>query len=240
MNTPSLPTGEDLAAAGLLHAYLSAHRPLPEWMDADAVIGFGHFDLRIARRCADLRSAGRARLIVLTGGIGAGTADLGMPEADAFAAEIARSRPGVAGSAIIRENQSTNTSENIRFTADLLLRRHPQGAFGRGLHSAILVATPARMRRVWLTFRELVPEVEAWCMPPESDYATDERLYRTKGQDLVTTLLGELDRLVLYPDRGWIVREEIPPHVTAAATRLGWVAPDRAGQPSRPAPVTVA
>ena len=225
MNTPSLIPGDDLAAAGLLHDYLSARRPLPEWMDADAVVGFGHFDLRIPRRCADLRAAGRARLIVFTGGLGAGTADLGMPEADAFAAELVRSRPGVARVEIIRENQSTNTGENIRFTSDLLLRRHPGKAFGRGIHSAVLVATPARMRRVWLTFRAIVPEVEAWCMPPDSDFGQDDVLYRAKGQDLLATMMGELDRLATYPARGWIVREAIPLPVLAAAERLGWTPP---------------
>jgi hypothetical protein len=50
----------------------------------DAVIGFGMFDLTLPRFCGDLYTRGRARRIVFTGGIGAGTGDLGAPEADVW------------------------------------------------------------------------------------------------------------------------------------------------------------
>ena len=62
----------------------------PEIVAADAVIGFGHFDLKIPRRCLELHKSGLAPLIVFSGGMGAGTADLGRAEARAFVDDTTR------------------------------------------------------------------------------------------------------------------------------------------------------
>ena len=75
--------------------WLSLREAAPDCA-CDAVIGFGHFDLNIPRHCAELRTRGAARTMIFTGGIGAGTADLGRPEADAFKAVLDREYPVAA------------------------------------------------------------------------------------------------------------------------------------------------
>jgi len=185
----------------------------------DAVIGFGHFDLAIPIHCAERVMAGRAKHLIFTGGIGAGTADLGMAEADAFVASVAKQDPALAARAIC-ENRSTNTAENIRFTRDLLAEKHPAIAFGHGIRSVLLVATPSRQRRVFQTWRKLMPDIPAVNMPPPHTFEALAALYTSKGEDILQQMLGEYQRLRDYPAKGWITKEPIPEAIHEAAKAL--------------------
>ena len=60
---------------------------------------------------------------------------------------------------LILENRSTNTAENIRFTAELLASEYPNFQFGAGLDHAVVVASPSRLRRVKLTLQHLQPRL---------------------------------------------------------------------------------
>jgi hypothetical protein len=210
-------------AEQVLFDWLALRDPHPT-IRYDAVIGFGHFDLAIPRRCAELVREGAARRIIFTGGIGAGTADLGRPEADAFAAELAKDDPELAQQALI-ENRSTNTGDNIRFTRELLEALDPPQPLGKAIGSVLLVATPCRQRRVWLTWQKILPDVSAWNAPPPTDYDTLRALYSTKGQDIRLQLVGEYERIRDYPSRGWIVEADIPPAIHEAAGLLASLTP---------------
>ena len=211
------PTGR--AARGTAVSWLAEIDGL-DGAPFDAVIGFGMFDLALPRFCGDLHVQGVARLVIFTGGIGAGTGNLGGPEADAWRAALVRSHPGIADAAVITENQSTNTGENVAFTARLLDRHHPEHAFGAGLRRVLIVASPTRLRRVWLTFRRQHPEVQVARCLPEWRLDDDRALYAAQGIDYVGHVLGELDRLERYAEAGWIVPEPIPPAVERARAVL--------------------
>ncbi len=211
MNNPT-------AAERALFHWLAFRAPHPT-VKYDAVIGFGHFDLSIPRQCAALVRQGAARRVIFTGGIGAGTADLGRPEAEAFVAELAKNHPDLAREALI-ENRSTNTGENIRFTRELLQSLDPPLPLGDAIQSVILVATPCRQRRVWLTWQKLVPEVAAWNAPPPTDYESLAALYASKGEDIRRQLVGEYERIRDYPARGWIADGEIPDSIAEHARVL--------------------
>jgi uncharacterized SAM-binding protein YcdF (DUF218 family) len=197
--------------AEILYSWLAMHGPVTR---ADTVIGFGHFDLAIPRRCVELVKSGAAQHIIFTGGIGAGTADLGKPEADAFADVVAADAPQYSRELVV-ENRSTNTAQNIQFT-DELLKVRPAVAMG----SVFLVATPCRQRRVWLTWRKHHPEIPAQNAAVEATYEETRDLYASKQQDIVEQLLGEWQRIRDYPAKGWIVADEIPQAVNAAAEQL--------------------
>lgn len=212
MNTPT--------DADLIFTYLATTDPLPS-VPMDAIVGFGTFDLSLARLCGELHLRGCAPLIIFTGGIGAGTADLGQPEADAWRAELRRSHPTIADERVILENRSTNTAENIDFTAELLARQHPGRALGAGVRAVIGVASPSRLRRVALTWRKLQPAVPLLRQrPPMATYATEKALYEAKGFHYDGHLCGELDRIVDYAERGWIAAEALPKEILGAHARL--------------------
>ena len=202
------------SAAPVIYDYLSnASFPLPP--SSDAIIGFGHFDLRIARHCGKLWTAGLAPRIIFTGGIGAGSADLSEPEADAFARVLRSEFPQIPPSSVLIENQSTNTGENITFLSQ------KAAAAGWGLNRVILVATPFRQRRVTLTWQAQGPVGStAYAAPPPSTLATDVALFATKNENLINQLPGEIDRLQTYATRGWIATEPLPQAIMAARRNL--------------------
>ena len=200
-------------------AYLAATDPLPP-VPFDAIIGFGVFDLRLPRFCGELFLRGLAPHIIFTGGIGAGTGNLGGPEADVWREELRRAYPQIGDAAITLENRSTNTAENIQFTADLLARARPSLAFGVGLRRAIIVTSPSRLRRARLTLKQLQPALHVCGQLPAFTFEAEQALYASQGVDYISHLSGELDRLIDYPHRGWIAAEPLPPEIAAAHAEL--------------------
>ena len=186
----------------------------------DAVIGFGVFDLRLPRFCGELYVAGRVKRIIFTGGIGGGSADLTEPEADAWYAELRRAYPQIPREHVILENRSTNTGENIRFTAELLTRQHPDLSFGRGIKTVIAVASPSRLRRVRLTLKQMHPTLQIFGQHTGSNFAEEHALYASKGIDYIAHMVGELDRIVDYAARGWLFPEPLPSPIAAAYQQL--------------------
>lgn len=206
-------------AAEQILAYLG-EVDAPPTEPVDAVIGMGVFDLTLPRFCAELYVRGDARRIIFTGGYGGGTGDLGGPEADVWREEVRRTHPDIPDAAFLLENTSTNTAENIQFTAALLTQTAPDLAFGRGTNHVIIVASPSRLRRAWLTFRHREPQLRVTRRLPRVDFDAELALYTRQGVDYLGHLVGELDRLVTYPARGWIAAEALPPDIVAAGTAL--------------------
>lgn len=175
----------------------------------------------LASYCGELYAQHRAERIVFTGGIGAGTADLAMPEADAWQKQLAQTHPAIPPDHVVVENRSTNTAENIAFTAAILSARWPDFNFERGLEHALIVASPSRLRRVKLTLRHLLPKLRTTrCLPPYTNFEHEFTLYESKGLGYHAHLAGELERLVTYPARGWIVAEALPTEVIEACAVL--------------------
>ena len=211
------------AAAKRILAYLAECDPRdPSGTEThvDAIIGFGVFDLRLPRFCGELLTEGFGDRIIFTGGCGAGTGNLGGPEAEVWREELRRSHPQISDAQVIVENRSTNTAENIRFVAELLPRVRPEWTFGGAIRSAALVASPSRLRRAWLTMRQLHPAVRTVRRLPPFSFDGERELYAQNGVDYIAHLLGEVDRLVQYPAKGWIAPEPVPLVIAAAAAAL--------------------
>lgn len=202
-----------ISPAETVYHYLSARESAP-LQSADLVVGFGHFDLRIAHRCAEIWQTDLAPRILFTGGVGAGSADLNMPEAEAFAQALFDRIPNFPRDQLIIESQSTNTGDNIRFSLELMKDADWQ------VESAILVATPFRQRRVMQTWSKVTDGIPSQNASPESDLTTDQALFAEKNEDLITQLSGEIERLYSYPQRGWIAPTEIPEELTRAVAQI--------------------
>jgi hypothetical protein len=206
------------AAARRVFAFLDLSDDAPP--EADLIIGFGHFDPRIPRRCCDVFNAGVAPRILFTGGRGAGTADIVVSEAEYFREEARRYAPSIPDSAFVLEATSTNTSENLLNSIQALESAEPPLRVGASLRRAILVATPYRQHRVWLTCRKLMPGVTLANLPPFSTYEGDAALFAGRGQDLEGLLPGEVERIVKYAEMGYVERATIPAEVAEACRVL--------------------
>jgi uncharacterized SAM-binding protein YcdF (DUF218 family) len=183
---------------------------------ADAILVLCSHDERVAERAAQLFHEGRAPLVIFSGGQGAITRSLWHePEAERFA-RIAVSL-GVPSENILTETQSTNTGENIEFTKRLLA--------GQGLEPQkfIVVQKPYMERRAFATFRKLWPEKELVVTSPQvsfREYLDHYTNCALSTADVVGIMVGDLQRIRVYPDRGWQIAQEIPPEVWRAFEAL--------------------
>jgi len=204
-------------AAKRLFEYLSVRDEV--FPKADLVIGFGHFDLRIPKLCGALYESGRAKKILFTGGYGAGTADLPDAEAVVFGQVLAQGYPAIPREHVFIESASTNTGENIRFSGEMLKRADPAFCFERGIRSVIAVASPYRQRRVYRTMQRLHPAIRVWNSPPLTSFEEEAQAFGAKGQDFVSLLFGELDRIIQYPAKGYMAPDSIPPDILQTKNR---------------------
>lgn len=201
---------QQMALGQQIFNYLYMKEPV---IEVDAVIGFGHFDLKIPTFCAELYLAQLAPLIIFTGGVGAGSADFTEPEAMVFRKYLHQHYPLIAPGAIITEYSSTNTAENILFTRQLLEKQYPAKQLGAGIRSVMLVASPFRQRRVYQTMALHFPEIQLVNCPPATTLPKEIELFGSKQQQLLAQLPGEVQRLIDYPQKGRIKSIPVPEHI---------------------------
>jgi uncharacterized SAM-binding protein YcdF (DUF218 family) len=179
---------------------------------ADAILVLCSHDERVAERGAQLFLEGWAPLLIFSGGQGAITKTLwNEPEAERFA-RLAE-RLNVPRESILVEPNSTNTGENIKFTKRLLAER------GLNPQKFILVQKPYMERRSYATFRKLWPEKELIVTSPQvsfRDYLSDYANGALSTADVVSIIVGDLQRIKLYPARGYQIPQEIPEEVWGA------------------------
>jgi uncharacterized SAM-binding protein YcdF (DUF218 family) len=187
---------------------------------ADVIIGFGHFDRNIPKRCCDLYLQGMGRKIIYSGGVGAGSADFKNAEAIEFLNYTKVHFPQIPADEIIIEDRSTNTGENIRFSMTKMRELSPGFNFESGIRSAILVATPARQLRVYLTVKMYLENIRLINLPPETTLEENIALFDQKNESFAKQLTGELDRLMIYPAQGLCEKIEIPGSVLKAYQQI--------------------
>ncbi|MFD9357996.1 YdcF family protein [Streptomyces sp. NPDC060031] len=184
------------------------HKPRP----CSVAIGLGSHDLGVADVTVDLYRRGLVPLIVFTGATSRTTRDQ-MPRGEA---EHYRERAldlGVPADVILVEPHARNTGENIRFSRDLLAE------CGVSVSSVLLVSKPYEERRAYATARKLWPEAEfisasaPVTLAEYVDSIHDPRL-------VLDMLVGAQQRLLIYPQQGFMVSLQVPRPVTEAYERL--------------------
>ncbi|MDB5249136.1 MAG: YdcF family protein [Segetibacter sp.] len=179
---------------------------------ADAILVLGSHDLRVAERGAELYLQGWAPLLVFSGGLGRLTEGVWTEtEADLFA-KIAIEK-GVPPEAILIENKSTNTGENISNTGKLLKER------GLDPQSFIVVQKPYMERRSYATFKKHWPDKKLVVTSPQiafEDYATEE----IPLEKVIHIMAGDLQRIKVYAEKGFQIYQEIPAEVWDAYEQL--------------------
>src|SRR5689334_12421044 len=173
---------------------------------ADTIMVLCSHDERVAERGAQLFLEGFAPLIIFSGGHGAITRQLWRePEAERFA-RIAISL-NVPRESILIEPESTNTGENFRFTERLLEQK------GLNPYKFIVVQKPYMERRSYATFRMMWPEKEVIVTSPQVSFGSYLEEYANRSlsaADVVSIMVGDLQRIKIYPARGFQIEQEIP------------------------------
>lgn len=183
---------------------------------AEVILVLCSHDTAVAERGAALYLEGWAPLLVFSGGLGGITKNLwSEPEAELFA-QVARGM-GVPDTAMLVETRSTNTGENVRFTRELL------AALGPEPQSLILVQKPYMERRAYATFKRYWPEPRIFVTSPQVSFAEYLQSYSHSvltEDDVVGIMVGDLQRVRVYPDKGFQIPQEIPADVWAAYEEL--------------------
>jgi len=200
---------EVIALAQKLWNYHLLHHTLEK---SDCILVLGSHDLRVAERGADVYLQGLAPIIIFSGGLGNLTKDMWTEtEADLFAT-IALDK-GVPREAIFIENKSTNTGENILFTQQLLKDKklNPQ--------SFIVVQKPYMERRSYATFKKHWPDKKVTVTSPLlsfDDYPNEE----IPVERVINIMVGDLQRIKIYPQKGFQIPQDIPDDVWQAYEQL--------------------
>jgi uncharacterized SAM-binding protein YcdF (DUF218 family) len=183
---------------------------------ADAILVLCSHDTFVARRGADLYLQGWAPLVIFSGGLGAITCHVwSEPEADQFA-RIA-TEMGVPRDRIVIENRSSNTGENVLFTKQLVEAR------GLDLQRFIVVQKPYMERRSYATFRKVWPEKDVIVTSPQIamvDYLQRYSHETLSPDDVIGIMVGDLQRIRVYAEKGFQIPQEIPDDVWRAYEEL--------------------
>jgi uncharacterized SAM-binding protein YcdF (DUF218 family) len=202
-------TEQILALAQKLWDYHHMHHALQK---ADCILTLGSHDTRVAERAAELYHQGWAPLLIFSGGLGRLTQDMWADtEAERFA-RIAIAM-GVPAQAILLENKSTNTGENITFTQQLLAKQ------GLDLQTFIVVQKPYMERRSYATFKKHWPDKALVVTSPQvafTDYPNND----IPLEKVIQIMVGDLQRIKLYPAKGFQIEQDIPADVWQAYEQL--------------------
>ncbi|MEV0446327.1 YdcF family protein [Streptomyces sp. NBC_01268] len=202
-------SAQDWADTQLLWDYHQmGHTPRP----CSVAIGLGSHDLGVADTAVDLYERGMAPLLVFTGATSPTTRGR-MPRGEAVHYQERAIELGVPSSAVLVEPRARNTGENIRFSRDLLAEA------GIDVTSVLLISKPYEERRAYATARKLWPEVEfvsassPMTLQDYVDSIGDARL-------VIDMLVGALQRLLIYPEQGFMIDQQVPENVLDAYERL--------------------
>jgi len=188
------------------------HHPIKK---CDAIFILCSLDLRVAHYGAELYKRGLGDYLIISGnGRGRLTEHLfEKTEAETFA-DVAMEH-GVPPDKIILETEATNTGENLRFVHTLLQQRGPLPK------SLMLVQKPHMERRAYATFKQQWPESDTSFVVASPPIAYEDYFDETSPRCyVIEVLVGSLQRIKVYAERGFQIPQPIPPKVWHAYEAL--------------------
>ena len=174
---------------------------------SDLIIGCGSNNLDIPAKCARLYNDGYANKILFTGGLGKITKDsFNKTEAEVYR-DIAI-KNGVKGEDIIIENESTNTGDNFRFSKVLLDKMKIKW------DKIIIVHTPFSERRTYSSAKAILNDKEIIVTSPDMTFSEYLDELKKKSNDEIfndiSVRVGDIQRMIIYPQFGWQIKNQVP------------------------------
>ncbi|MGW5349508.1 YdcF family protein [Streptomyces sp. NPDC004031] len=177
-----------------------------------AAIALGSLDLGVAAAAAELYHAGMFPVVVFTGDTSDATRER-FPRGEAVHYREHALSLGVPDAAILLEPKATNTGQNIAYSREALENA------GVPVTTVLLISMPYMQRRAYATCRKLWPGVEPVCVSqplPFEEYAATH----DDEKQLIDMLMGDMERVMEYPRRGFSVEQHVPEDVREAFERL--------------------
>ena len=183
---------------------------------ADVIAAFGCYDEQVPLRAAELWRQGLAPYVVFSGGLGRNTKGLFQTSEARRFARLAMAA-GVPDSAVLLEEESANTAENLLFTKALLAGR------GLSVRRVLAVHKPYMERRLFAAAAVYWPEAGFTVTSPQVSIEEHIRAAEAVGMTeraVIETVVGDVRRIELYAQKGYQIPQEMPPAVWAACGRL--------------------
>ena len=179
---------------------------------SDIGLALGSHDLGVADHAVELYRRGLFPLIVFSGATSPTTAKV-FPDGEAVAYRDRALALGVPNEAVLIETAARNTGENFSLTRSMLSARGIQPS------SAVVISKPYMQRRAVATAGMVWPELSITCSADDLSY--DEYVEVLGDEKLVIDMIvGDLQRILVYPDQGFAVAQEVPNRILAAYERL--------------------
>jgi uncharacterized SAM-binding protein YcdF (DUF218 family) len=187
------------------------HRLDHELRPCPAGIALGSNDLGVATHAAQLYHRGLFPVLVLTGA-NSPTTIARFPRGEATHYREHVLGLGVPERAILVEPTAANTGQNIDRSRAVL--RHA----GVRADSVLVISKPYMQRRAYATCRRRWPDVTPICAAEPVDFAG--YLQRMGAQLVIDHMVGDLQRIMAYPAKGFAIAQPVPAGVLAAYQRL--------------------
>lgn len=188
------------------------HQMGHELRPCSAAIALGSLDLGVAGAAADLYHAGMFPVVAFTGDTSGATRER-FPRGEAVHYREHALSLGVPDEAILLEPKATNTGQNIGFSREVLENA------GIAVTTLLLISMPYMQRRAYATCRKLWPEVEPVCVSERLSFDEYVTTHADEKQ-LIDMLMGDMERVMEYPKRGFAIEQHVPERVRDAFDRL--------------------
>lgn len=183
---------------------------------SDIIIGCGCANLDIPIKCAELYKEGYAHKIIFAGGYGKITKDeFSKTEAEIYK-EIAIQN-GVKAEDIILENRSTNTGDNFRFALKIINEKNIKA------DKVLIVHKKLNERRTFSSAKSILLDKDITITSPDitfDDFINFLDNNEEKRENIISVLIGDIQRIAIYPQFGWQIENEIPDKVIDAYNYL--------------------
>lgn len=179
---------------------------------SDCILVLCSHDLRMADFAAKLFLQNWAPYLAFSGGLSGFTAKIfDRSEAEVFADKAIEL--GVPAHKILIEKNSTNTGENLQNSARLFEERN------LNFRSFVLVQKPNMLRRVFASAKKQWPD-KKFCVASH-DISFDSAPHHHVTEEMfVHELVGDLQRVKIYPEIGHQIYQPIPEDVWNAYEQL--------------------
>lgn len=192
----------------IIYDYMVLNQKLEK---CDLIIGCGCLDTNIPKKCASLLKEGYAKKILFTGGYGT-KGEFASPEALVF--KNIAIEEGIKEEDIIVEKEATNTGDNFRYSKKIIEEKNIPS------NKILIVHNALSTRRTYLTAQNILEDKKLIITYP--DLTFDEfykHLEQKKMEELrytISVILGDIQRIIIYPQLGWMKYEEVPKNIIDA------------------------
>lgn len=190
--------------------YMILNMPIEK---SDLIIGCGCANLNIPKKCVELVKQGYANKILFTGGLGKLTSTKFSKAESEIYRDIALEN-GLDINNIYLENKSTNTGDNFRFSLKIIEEKQIKS------NKILIVHNKLSERRTLSVAKAIIKGKSLSITSPDltfNDFIIKlEQRPNEDANNMISVIVGDIQRIIIYPQLGWQVENDVPKEIIEA------------------------